>query len=921
MFNFESQKIEEQKNNNDLSASLEKQYSSLGLDPETLKSNEFFEEFDSLNESSKMMVLKNLRSIILKDVNNESREGISGDSNGFLSKIKRNKEFKKNRELELKTLEDIGLDNYKEGKYSEIFSELSKAVSAFEIEIERKEDDSVEASFLSADKNYNSKEKEMIEGFNESANKFLNIPKEWAYDLKGSNKEKNQAYKEVLEEYINKKTELYDTLLSKDPKILEKINKADWQVKILRDFKNDSVLEDDWSEALENKGFFKKTISKMTTKENAAYTGAGFATRSIAGFLSASVAALPAVMAIGGIRGAKRGKEELAKKDKERVYKEKENNNQEVERKKIREEIRKIVPDKFALHPEKWASLEGTEDEDFEKYNKLLERLNVLNKQNEKESKMDLNISSASDLSVKLRSLIDSFESMPKKRGRKSAETKEREAKIIESLLARINFTKDKLNKELVSFGDVGRLSSFIDLKASIEEAESFVNIHSAIETNSDKIVDISERLASISIIRKGKLESARHRHVMVKAVKGMATAGAFFSVGSLISEISNASTDFNMDDVEVVNDENIIKEEQVEEFIDEIYKVEERVNETDTIKTDTIKSEEIVEDQIVKRPNIKETTDIIGEELEGLEKIGEIKKTVTMEKGDGVSKIFDGKMNNEYEVNFVDNETGEIEKGAAFSKMIHPGDEVILAEDGEVYVVCKNGINENPLYDQIEDVDGAGVEKSVEVEGEEPEIKSEDSPEEDMELEEEYFDELKEKIESEIENEDISEESMEPKEENSEDSLIKTTEADSKKEDIEQLEETETDTITEKPEVVEDSVDREKIFNESISSLVEDSSNIEAFLDLVGEDFIRSNNLKISSISSDYMDYDYRSIMVENAAGNSIEVQFYNEGDKTMLDIRQFDDVKHLGTESLVVKEGIATHVIKKSIEDFLIK
>jgi len=40
--------------------------------------------------------------------------------------------------------------------------------------------------------------------------------------------------------------------------------------------------------------------------------------------------------------------------------------------------------------------------------------------------------------------------------------------------------------------------------------------------------------------------------------------------------------------------------------------------------------------------------------------------------------------------------------EAAAFSKNVNPGDQVILGEDGKVYVVCNEGIKDNPLYNKV---------------------------------------------------------------------------------------------------------------------------------------------------------------------------------------------------------------------------
>ena len=55
--------------------------------------------------------------------------------------------------------------------------------------------------------------------------------------------------------------------------------------------------------------------------------------------------------------------------------------------------------------------------------------------------------------------------------------------------------------------------------------------------------------------------------------------------------------------------------------------------------------------------------------------------------------------MSSDYQVKFLDSESGESVIASASSKIVHPGDEVILGQDGEVTVICKQGIVDNPRY------------------------------------------------------------------------------------------------------------------------------------------------------------------------------------------------------------------------------
>ena len=98
------------------------------------------------------------------------------------------------------------------------------------------------------------------------------------------------------------------------------------------------------------------------------------------------------------------------------------------------------------------------------------------------------------------------------------------------------------------------------------------------------------------------------------------------------------------------------------------------------------VETESVVESEISAQGNFEEIT-------------VPVQKAVSIDSGEGVSKIFDGHMSSDYQVKFLDSESGESVIASASSKIVHPGDEVILGQDGEVTVICKQGIVDNPRY------------------------------------------------------------------------------------------------------------------------------------------------------------------------------------------------------------------------------
>ncbi|PKM91765.1 hypothetical protein CVU82_00980 [Candidatus Falkowbacteria bacterium HGW-Falkowbacteria-1] len=715
---------------------LEKEMKDLGISEENLK-GESYEKFDKLSTGSKLLVLKNLKAIILSDISSESSSQASesvGVVKGLFKNIRKSLKINKAsgnlKEAELKKLSKDGFDKYKEGKYGEQLDQLSNIMSGFEIDVVEK-NGKAEVSLLSIEEGMDDKEKEAIESFNESANKFLNIPKEWAYE--SAKFEDKKKYEKAKKEYDEAKVDLSEMGIGngKGPEILSKINKSEWQMRMIRDFKNDSVLKEEWKEAVKNKGFFMKAISNMGNKEKLAYMASGFTIRTISATLALSVASLPFMMTVGGIRGVRGAKEDLRKKDKKDVYKEKTDSPIDAQRKSVRNEMNSMVPKEFSLNPEEW--LKTVPEEEKNKYNQLKNTFNELNSKLEKENAQKLNTVEAKSLSDKIDLLINSYNEELNLGDKADSEKLK---SILDSLNSRVIFTKDKMSKELINFGSRGSVVNFMELKRNMEEAENLI-LGAKFETDVERSERAKRLFDKILDSYKLKLDDTRKKYIRKKMIKGALTAGAFSALGSLMSEFGGLSHvlrgdisldnfgskvggigsaikgDISMEDINAQMQENIrIKMDSLDRALVNI----EGIFNTDSANVSGIPQAEIggVANYVELNPspenasNIAEKLNESGIKLEGLndkamksiEGIGTLQKVVTLEKGDGVSKIFNGiRVHNEYSVTFVDGKTGQLTEGAAFSKMVHPGDQVILGENGKIYVVCKSGIRNNPLY------------------------------------------------------------------------------------------------------------------------------------------------------------------------------------------------------------------------------
>ncbi|MCK9439237.1 MAG: hypothetical protein WCY43_01220 [Patescibacteria group bacterium] len=748
----------ENKQEVEISKMLKKELESLGINDEKLK-GEAYKKFNELSSGSKLLVLKNLKGIILEEFTEESRSEANssvGEVKGLFSKIrksfKENRLANKSREEKLKELNKKGINENHEGK----LNSLSEIISTLEIDVSEK-DGKTEVSLLKTKEGMNEDQKKAIDELNLAANEFLSIPKEMAYE--SASKTDQKKYEDARNKYLESRTKIVETLgASKEN--LSNLNKADLQLRMVRDFSNDSVLSEEWKQAVKNPGFFKKIISSMSSKEKAAYTASGYAVRSITGALSLSALAIPLVMGIGALRSNKRAKEKIKTQDKKAVYKEKKESPLALKRKNIKKQMDKLVPAEFLLEPDAWMKSKDANQEDVKKYLDLKIEFLKLDEKLTQENIEKLNIASAESLVDKLESLSEKVKNEYLTESSKEKPDYNKLKELTESLRLRMMFTREKVSKELVNFGSNEKKAlNYLDLQRSLDEAELILAgeeinevLFSLEESNKNQLARMDrvgvdgkfiagKKLLDKILDRHAEdLSRERKNYIIKKTIYGALTAGAFAGVGALIREgqdlLSNIDTsDFeqgltNNEDFEkaVMSGFSAINEANEFSAVDSVGMAN-SVNGVEANNFDFENSfikENVLESNLGSVESYVEVDSGIGESLslagvdvenmspkaiESLEKMGNVNKVVTLEKGNGVSKIFGGHMNNEYKVNFVDAETGEITEAAAFSKTVHPGDQVMLGEDGEVYVVCKSGVKNNPLYGAVkENINEGGV-------------------------------------------------------------------------------------------------------------------------------------------------------------------------------------------------------------------
>jgi len=456
----------ESKQEVEISEMLKKELESLGINSEKLK-GEAYKRFNELSSGSKLLVLKNLKGIILDEVTEESRSEARasvGEVKGLFGKIrkslKENRLTNKSREEKLKGLNKDGINE----KYEEKLNSLSEVMSSLEIDVSEK-NGKTEVSLLKIKEGMNEDQKKAISDLNVAANDFLSIPKEMSYE--SASKADQKKYEDARNKYLEFRAKVVENLgASKD--VLSDINKADLQLRMVRDFSNDSVFSEEWKQAIKNPGFFKKVILSMSSKEKAAYTASGYAARSIAGALSLSALSIPLVMGIGALRSRGRAKEKIKTQDKKAVYKEKKESPLALQRKNIKKQMDKLVPAEFLLKPEAWIKSKGANQEDVKKYLDLKIEFLKLDEKLTQENIEKLNVASSESLVSKLESLSEKVKNEYLTESSKENPNYNKLQDLTESLRLRMMFTREKISKELVNFGsNENKALNYLDLQRS----------------------------------------------------------------------------------------------------------------------------------------------------------------------------------------------------------------------------------------------------------------------------------------------------------------------------------------------------------------------------------------------------------------------------------------------------------------------
>lgn len=353
-------------------------------------------------------------------------------------------------------------------------------------------------------KELTSEEQETIARFNGAANRYANL------DFSGGDKKEDDLRALAEKEYqtaLQSMTEIY----AKHKSILDGVawqHKVRSAVQMNRFFADNPELEKDLNRSAGMTAFLS---GRNTLIERGTIAGAGFGLRVAAVGAFGTLGLFVAAPVVGWTLGARRAKQSIAEKDLLARMDERDTSDDAMHKqleKENREGGKHVVNEKDVA-------------KNIIKADVLAEKL--------AESLRELE--EVSDTEMLLRAKRDESGALVRDAsGKVEKETVSKKAQLLESLDARIEYTKRKLEDELVNLGatNVERITAINDLMEAIGHAETRIALE---DPATDDI--LSERLDNFLDIRKEKIEDNREYAVRKEAIKGAAFSLGFAAAGS----------------------------------------------------------------------------------------------------------------------------------------------------------------------------------------------------------------------------------------------------------------------------------------------------------------------------------------------------------------------------------------------------
>lgn len=491
---------EASKEKTELHFAVAKQFAErFGMSEEVLQKIEGFTE---LSTGQQLLVLENFAKTAAQDVSVEGLKAYKEDlaKSGFFGRAWKNM----TKQYQLGKAKGTVAKEWRDGESAEVIAMKKDTLEGLtKLALTQKEFDVIrttrglEIAFASeklfAGKELSNEEKNTLARFNDAANRYANL------DFSGS--DKNQKELKMLAE------KEYQTALESVTAIYAEHDLAagvEWQHKVRsaiqmnRFFADDPELEKDLTRSAGMTAF----LSGMNTlAERGTIAATGFGLRVAAVGALGTAGLFVAAPIVGGFLGARRAKQSIEEKDL-----------------LARMGERDVSDD---------AKHEGSMTNEDHVAKNVIAAAVLAKKLSQSLHELD----EANDMQmIEVAKRDESGTFVRDAAGKVIKETVSKKVQLLGSLDARIEYTKRKIEEELVNLGGTNteRIAAINDLMEVLGHAEARVTLEDPINKNI-----LSERLDSLLDIRKEKIEDNRKYLVKKEALKGAALATGFALAGT----------------------------------------------------------------------------------------------------------------------------------------------------------------------------------------------------------------------------------------------------------------------------------------------------------------------------------------------------------------------------------------------------
>lgn len=499
-----------QKEHREINHAVAKQFvERFGMDEEDLLGIEGFTE---LSPNQQLLVLENFASTAAKDI---SAEGLKSYKENLTKSGLWGRAWKNmTKQYQLGKEKGARSEEWRNGGSGEILAMKKDTLSGLtKLALAQKEFDvmqtehGLEVEFASPKffegKELNFEEQETISRFNDSANRYANL------DFSGGDKKQEELRALAEKEYQTALESMTEIYAKHNP-----VAGVEWQHKVRsavqmnRFFADNPELEKDLKRSAGMTAF----LSGMNTlTERSTIAGAGFGLRVAAVGTFGTLGLFVAAPVVGWTLGARRAKQSIAERDLLARMGERDTSD-DAKHKQLETENRE-------------GSKHVVNEKDIVK--NIIKAETLAKKLTESLRELD-EVTDSQMFEVAKRDEDGDF--VRDASGKVEKEMVSKKTQLLESLDARIEYTKRKLEEELVNLGatNAERITAINDLMEALGHAETRV----ALEDPATNDI-LSERLDNYLDIRGQKIEDNRKHAVRKEAAKGAALAFGFAAAGS----------------------------------------------------------------------------------------------------------------------------------------------------------------------------------------------------------------------------------------------------------------------------------------------------------------------------------------------------------------------------------------------------